>query len=375
MSVRTLFTISILGAGLWAGGAMATSMTPAELPPAGYAGSQYVDSKGCIFVRAGSGGNVTWIPRMDRARNQMCNAQPSAVARVEPPVVQGTTTTASAASLRPSPNLSQPRVATTIPVTTPTTTNMLIGGNRVVRTTAPSTQPRATSRVPLVVNPTVTVPQTSRTASACPGASPLSRQYINHGQHGPVRCGPQPVHPMDVYRPNGARPTTNSTGALTYAFGARPPFEPVNAAPRTPAGYRMAWEDGRLNPNRGPGGTYAAATTHAPLTAATVSTRNAPAATRAPAAAPQTAPDGRVAVRVGVGHRFVQVGTYRQPASTQRAIQILQRIGLPAARTSVTSGGQRYDVVLAGPFADSSALGSALYRARQAGFTDAITRR
>ncbi len=376
MFFRTLFVASWIGAGLVGGAALATTITPAEIPPASYTGSQYVDSQGCVFVRAGAAGNVTWIPRMDRQRNHMCSARPTGVARTELPVVQNVTTSASAAAVispqntqTPSIVRTQAAVPTTITVTTPTTTNLLVGGARIGAT--PTTT--AINRVPLA---TATTPQ--HTANACPGASTLSRQYINHGQHGPVRCGPQPVHPMDVYRPNGAVPsTTRSRGALTYAFGARPPFEPVNAAPQTPSGYRSVWNDGRLNPNRGNVGTvYAAAPATNSALAATVSTRNAPATTtRRTSAAPQQVTEGRVAVRVGVGHRYVQVGAYREDTNAQRAIRALQRLGLPAARSSSTSRGQTYQVVLAGPFADSTALGTALYQARQAGFTDAITRR
>lgn len=50
---------------------------PAELPPAGYEGQQYVDSKGCMFVRAGSGGKVVWIPRVSREGVPLCSNPPS----------------------------------------------------------------------------------------------------------------------------------------------------------------------------------------------------------------------------------------------------------------------------------------------------------
>jgi hypothetical protein len=60
-----------------AGQAAADMAGPAELPPKGFAGQQYVDSRGCLFVRAGPEGNETWIPRVTRDGAALCDNLPS----------------------------------------------------------------------------------------------------------------------------------------------------------------------------------------------------------------------------------------------------------------------------------------------------------
>jgi hypothetical protein len=50
---------------------------PAELPPSDYNGQQYVDSKGCLFLRAGDGGQVLWLPRVTRQGQSVCGYPPS----------------------------------------------------------------------------------------------------------------------------------------------------------------------------------------------------------------------------------------------------------------------------------------------------------
>lgn len=55
----------------------AEPLQPAELPGPDYAGLQYVDSKGCLFARAGNGSEVQWIPRVSRGGVQVCTYPPS----------------------------------------------------------------------------------------------------------------------------------------------------------------------------------------------------------------------------------------------------------------------------------------------------------
>ena len=61
---------------LMASGAGVDSV-PAETPPSNFTGMQYVDSKGCAFIRVGFSGPARWVPRVTRQRRQVCGLPPS----------------------------------------------------------------------------------------------------------------------------------------------------------------------------------------------------------------------------------------------------------------------------------------------------------
>ncbi|MDK3074859.1 hypothetical protein QO034_17360 [Sedimentitalea sp. JM2-8] len=76
-----LFGVALPGFAMFATALWAQALPPlsrpAEMPPATFTGSQYVDSKGCAFRRATVDGHVTWAARMTGARQQVCGLPPS----------------------------------------------------------------------------------------------------------------------------------------------------------------------------------------------------------------------------------------------------------------------------------------------------------
>lgn len=207
---------------------------------------------------------------------------------------------------------------------------------------------------PGIIAPTIAAPVAAAPVVASAGSRPCSNPILAGASRPDVRCGPQAQSPSGyssaVIAPSHSVARAPAGPAVS---GQIPASNPVRAA--TPArpveGYQRSWDDGRVNPQRG------LTATAAPQVAAPeprVSTRNAPQAT---------------------AHRYVQVGTYGNPANADRAAARLRALGLPVGFANITRNGQALRVVAAGPFADASALGAALNAARSAGYGDAFTRR
>ena len=459
--------------------AQMTAALPAEFPPASYPGNQYVDSAGCAFIRAGVSGNVTWVPRVDRSRQQLCGFQPSLggvqaalpVIPDAPAAVAAAPVTPPAAPVRAAPVMAAPAadpgapMVTVASIMTPPRLNP-----------APMIPPVTPQVIAAPAQPVAPAPRQVTRAEACAGRSGLQPGFISSATGNPIDCGspapvilaaapvgaitaPQPpmperltlaeacariagtnarlrnadtgaevscgmlapapllvaapaapMVPMGAVVPGRAGatvpvvtvmacetgpmsgfdylnaapgvayrcgPQTQSPSGITSAIVAQAALAParapvptramVVAAPVTvtpPPGYETVWDDGRLNPQRGlpPVAVQVAAVAASEVTDR-VSTRVAPQPVVQAPVAPATS-----------GHRYVQVGTFADPANAERTAARLQALGLQVGFATLTRNGTQMRVVAAGPFASEADLQAALRAARSAGFVDAFTR-
>ncbi|MDP3959001.1 MAG: SPOR domain-containing protein [Pseudorhodobacter sp.] len=383
----------VLGLGAAEARAVAQIAGPRELPPAGYSDQTYVDSKGCVFMRAGVGGSVNWVARVNRDRKPLCGYPPSLAVAAAPAVRQAPVVLAAPAA----------KVATVVPA------RPAVRVAAAALATPPVVAARPVAATPVVRVAAVPTPAASRAAALTPVAS----------RPGPNQVGcPAAVPVAGLFATtNGGHVVLCTLGDGTLV-GARAPFytivaqgvgnrigagiyEPgvaVDPGIAIPAGYKLAWNDDRLNPNRGRGTAAGQAqqdqiwtrdvpavlVASQPAAAAQVvaSSQSAPVAT--PAAPPQvraqvrvstkTEPNARVVAPVAGGTVYVQVGTFGVPANADGAKATLRRAGLPVGTAKVTKGGKALQIILAGPYADAGAAQAALLVARQAGFKDAFVR-
>lgn len=364
---------------------------PAETPPDSYTGKQYVDSNGCVFIRAGYDGAVTWVPRVDRQRKVVCGGTPTFADASPVPLSNDTFTAATIPTPEP--------VYTPTPAPAPAPTPVIYN--------PPAPEPEY-AYPPYSPPPTYSGPHPDTVITTCPNLSAVGQRYVSDHRR-PVRCGPQMESPYYVEEA-GAYPPGYYGHVLSVS---RPPV----IAP--PPGYKAAFDDGRFNPHRGPVtkegdiqmrlvwrdgvpmrlvtkgteryyvvngqptkdreyvlthneyGYYHGKPAYFggddPYGGVIVSTKGE----EPPVATPAVETPS---VSVPAGHRFVQVGLFTTDEKARASAARLKSLGLPVQLGRATHKGNAYLVVLAGPFNSPIALQTGLNAVRGAGYTGAKTR-
>jgi len=266
MKFTSIVAVAALMSALGAGIAQAQSFRdqPAEFPSASYKGKQYVDSKGCVYIRAGIDGNVTWVPRVSRKRQGVCGFKPtnvqtaaSAPAGAADAPVQITVNSAPVAAKQPTVAARPLPQRKAKPV--------------VVRQKAPKVVRQPVPRsVDVPSAPITQAPvAVAQVPSTCAGRSAISQQYSGSRTKGVVvRCGPQsaPILPSTAQAAvTGTAPSrVGTTRRVTAPAKPAPAHAYTRIVPKhvainrqntyanvaVPKGYRPVWEDDRLNPKR-----------------------------------------------------------------------------------------------------------------------------
>lgn len=271
MTLGKFLAIAVIAAASGFGAAQAQSIsdrqTPAEFPPADFQGKQFVDSRGCVYIRAGVDGATTWVPRVTRDRKVICGFKPtfdtasrptSAAPQLDSNVVQiepaapPTEKPSLFGNARPTPQAvppspaPAPAAAATATVVTPAPKSAPVAvqpkaqaaPTKSTAKAAPSAVKAAptkttTASVPspapaktVYTNPTPQ-PTERRTSKQSPRASGIvspCREGVTQYKGSSVRCGPQTQSPVTP----GVGGTTSTPPQIN--------LEQSSALPRPPAG-------------------------------------------------------------------------------------------------------------------------------------------
>ena len=283
---------------------------PSELPPAGFKSDQYVDSRGCVFIRAGYGGTTAWVPRVGNNRKPICGQRASApiVAAAPAPVVAAPAPVVAAvaparvvvapaivAPAAPVVVAAQPRVRSAVAPSSYVPAR--VAGVAPAPPAAMTAAPSGRMKVQIVANPAQCPGPISgagerqlsdgRRVVACGAARNGTPVFLLAASRAVVAAAPLAVraapvapavraaatpapaaaqcpglgHINQLYLVDDGRLVVKCGKGTTYLVVGRAdlggvvtratPAPATTTAPVIPKGYKLAWNDGRLSTTRG----------------------------------------------------------------------------------------------------------------------------
>lgn len=376
---------------------------PSGLPPAGFKGQQFVDSRGCVFLKAGYGGQTSWVPRVGRDRKALCGFPPTFGPQ---PTIEVATAAEEAAPAPVVMAQAQPQPVAVAPAPVVMAAQPKVYAAPVMQVAPVAVYvPQVQQPAPYAKQAPVQGYEVASGAGAsgkigCFTSAPVAERVKLRNGGTAVVCtrgdGTMTGWRSPIYA-NGtgvgaslSDPVQVARGNIGAQGGYVPQVDYAAAVPvaKPPKGYKTAWKDDRLNPQRGKG------TAEGWAQQAQVWTEDVPAklvadqpvtkrkkvvyaqqsssvtiSTKGQAA---TAPVTKK--KASAGGAYVQIGTFGVPSNAEGAASRLSGMGLPVARSKITSGGKPMQIVLAGPFGSAADAQAALSMARGAGFGDAFIR-
>lgn len=416
-------SVTVLAALLGLGIAQAQTLDriggPNEVPPSNYKDQTYIDSRGCVFLRVGYGGQVNWVPRVTRDRKPMCGYAPTFAAKpADAPVQQA----AAPVVLPPVPQPQlQPQAAgepidTVASITTPptiqdTTLNPMVAASEVPPEVEPTVaeEPKAMVAVQPVAKYSAPVVRKARTPApgaeqvGCYTSVPVAQRLHTTDGGSVVLCtkGNGTLEgaraPIYTHAGNGGAVQIGAKGSsvqlvANQSSAAAQASAALRAMPAIPKGYKAAWSDDRLNPNRAVGSAAGQAqqdlvwTRQVPARLVSVSrivqrqivvsTKSPPDPIRQAVVTPTKTRSVPAAGTLAAGNarHYVQIGTFGAPANAAAAKSRLRGAGFPVGTARISKGGKALQIVVAGPFADPGKAKAALMAIRNIGFGDAFIR-
>lgn len=150
------------------------------------------------------------------------------------------------------------------------------------------------------------------------------------------------------------------------AAGAQDVRDGAGLAVVVPAGFKVAWDDGRLNTKRGPQ-TVTGDAQMAQLWSSKLPRRLMP-------AEPAATKTQVVSVKVTAisGQNFIQLTTYGDLKNQAATLKWLRLVGLKGAAPTAQHSGKGFQVVLVGPFSTQAGLDRAMALLKGAGHGDVL---